>query len=371
MKIGLYIGYLMSGSNPGAPKHYLISLARQLIRYEDIDLHLITDKMGDHPLYSEEKLIMLPRLPILNTLELAKHKLDLIHFNFVPVTPGLLSIIFLTGKARKVCTVHGDIFYAEPSLSNYGDSYYTHYVRLIQPRVSKWFDMIMPVSANLGDRLAQHWEISKDKLRPVHHGIDHDIFRPIPDAKTKVMQKYGLERDFILHVSNYSLRKNPSGLLSTFEQLVEDGVNVDLVITGNRWREKIQQFPKRNLKVTQRIKVLGSVPIEDLPLFYSAAQLFFFPTYHENFGFPNIEAMACGAPVVTSKVYSVPEVTGDAAILCDPDSVSDFVTAIRHVLEDDNLRNEMIGKGLEHARRFTWEKCAKETIEVYKEVMNK
>lgn len=370
MKIGLYAKYL-SAINLGAPRYYFVNLAMQLLKCKNVDLYLIYDKMGDHPLYSETQKVMLPRLPILNVLELRRQKLDLIHFNALPTTPRELSIALFMKNVKKVATIHGDIIYANPRLYDYGRSYMANYKRFMQPKVSRWLDMLMPVSRNLGSRLLQYWSVSEKKLRPIHHGIDHDIFKPIADSKKRVIQKYGLERDFILHLSNYSLRKNPSGLLNTYEQLIDEGVDLDLVIIGKRWKEGIHEFLSNinSEKVRQKIKVFGSLPLGDLPLFYAAAKLFFFPSYHENFGFPNVEAMACGTPVVTAKVYSIPEVTGDAAILCDPDNVSGFVSAIKSVLEDENLRDRMIRKGLDNAKKFTWEKCAKETVEVYKEVI--
>lgn len=370
IKVGLYVGYL-SANNTGSTKAYLINLAIQLIKYEDIQLYLIYEKLGDHPIYNEADGMKLTRLPILNLVELNKQQLDVIHFNSPPTGPKLLPIFFFMKNLRKIATVHGDIIFANPSLYDYRKSYIATYRRIMQPIVSKWLDMLLPNSHNLANRLTKSLKVSEKKLHPIHHGIDHNIFKPIPDSKARIAQKYGLTRNFILHLSNYSLRKNPLGLLSTFEQLVEEDIDVDLVIIGKRWEENIHEFlNKINLRTSQRIKLLGSIPLEDLPLFYSAAELFFFPSYHENFGLPNIEAMACGTPVVTSKVYSIPEVTGDAAILCDPNDISDFVNAIKKIFETKKLRVEMINKGLENAKRFTWEKCAKETVKIYKEVIN-
>jgi glycosyltransferase involved in cell wall biosynthesis len=106
-----------------------------------------------------------------------------------------------------------------------------------------------------------------------------------------------------------------------------------------------------------------------LPAFYSAASVVVYPTLYEGFGFPVLEAMACGTPVVTSSVSSLPEVAGDAAVLVDPKSPEDIANGVQRVLTDEALRAELSSRGLLRVRRFTWERAAKETIEVFFEVL--
>ena len=113
----------------------------------------------------------------------------------------------------------------------------------------------------------------------------------------------------------------------------------------------------------------GSMAGDDLIKLYNAADLFVFPSLHEAFGMPILEAMACGTPVITSHVYAMPEVSGDAAILVDPHNPDEIANAIYKVLTNDGLRSEMIKKGLERVKRFTWERCARETLKVYGDVL--
>ena len=126
-----------------------------------------------------------------------------------------------------------------------------------------------------------------------------------------------------------------------------------------------------NFGIFDRVKYLGYVPIGDLAILFNLAVLAFFPTRHENFCFPIVEAMSCGTPVVASKVYSIPEVVGNSAILCNPNDVQSFTSAIEKVMEEEWLREKMKKDGLENSKRFSWKKCATETIKIYKNVLNK
>jgi len=106
----------------------------------------------------------------------------------------------------------------------------------------------------------------------------------------------------------------------------------------------------------------------DLPAIYNLAEVFVFPSFYGGFGFPVLEAMACGVPVITSNVSSLPEIAGDVAVYIDPHSVDDIADGIRRILSDEDLRNHCITKGLERAILFTWEKCAGETLKAFNEV---
>ncbi|TET14699.1 MAG: glycosyltransferase family 1 protein, partial [Dehalococcoidia bacterium] len=112
-------------------------------------------------------------------------------------------------------------------------------------------------------------------------------------------------------------------------------------------------------------------PEADLPAYYSGAEVFVLPSLYEGFGFPVLEAMACACPVITSNTSSLPEVTGEAGIMVDPHDTDSLAQAMRQVLTDSELRDNMIEKGLEQSKRFTWEKAAEQTLEVYNKVENR
>jgi glycosyltransferase involved in cell wall biosynthesis len=225
--------------------------------------------------------------------------------------------------------------------------------------------MLIAVSYDLKRRLVKFLRIPDSKVKVIHEGIS-PLYRQLPDA-SYVKEKYAISRPFIFHVSNLSPKKNPQTLLKTFSELIKDGYDLQLVIAGARWSNKSVNNI-HNPELTRRIKTLGYVPEQDLVSLYNTAELFFFPTLHETFGFPVLEAMACGTPVVTSNAYSIPEISGDTAILCPPLDYMAFKNAIERILQDAETRKEMISKGLENAKKFSWKKCAEETLKVYKQL---
>ena len=121
-------------------------------------------------------------------------------------------------------------------------------------------------------------------------------------------------------------------------------------------------------RVEKLVRFLGFVPIETLRVFFEAAAAFVFPSLYEGFGLPPLEAMASGTPVVTSNVSSLPEVVGDAAVLVNPENVFDIARGIRDVLFDQRLRADLIRRGYEQARRFSWSAAARQVLEIYREV---
>ena len=123
-----------------------------------------------------------------------------------------------------------------------------------------------------------------------------------------------------------------------------------------------------DLKLDGAVRFLGGVPNEVLVYLYNAAKLFVFPSFYEGFGLPPLEAMACGTPVITSNVSSLPEVVGDAATLVKPEDIDGLTVAMWRVLTDENLRREMRAKGLKRAQTFSWERTAIETMRVYEQV---
>ena len=181
--------------------------------------------------------------------------------------------------------------------------------------------------------------------------------------------KYSITGSFILFVGNISPRKNILALLQAFNKLKKRGIKHKLVIAGKKDQRYEQVLKTLNeLNLGGEVIFTGYVPEEDLPKLYNAADLFVYPSLYEGFGLPILEAMACGTPVVASNVSSLPEVAGDAGLLVNPQDVDALTNAMYKVLTDDKLKESLIDKGLERAKFFSWEKTARETLEVYKEV---
>jgi len=195
------------------------------------------------------------------------------------------------------------------------------------------------------------------------------------EERRRMMERYQIDRPFLLYAGAIRHHKNVPRLVEAFavlrEQLATHPVYSDLrlVIIG----DTISEYPAMRQavmksKVEHAVRFLGFVPFETLRCFYESAAAFVFPSRHEGFGLPPLEAMACGTPVVTSNVSSLPEVAGDAAMLVNPGNVFDIVRGIRDVLIDEPLRAAMIRRGHAQAARFSWERSAREVLSIYHEV---
>ena len=195
-------------------------------------------------------------------------------------------------------------------------------------------------------------------------------FHPQPPAEVeRVRRKYGLPENYLLYLGINKPHKNLVRLIDAFSRLTFDVSRFMLVIAG-AWDPRYPEPRQRaeSLGLEKTIRFFGPVPEADLPALYSGAALFVFPSLYEGFGLPVLEAMACGVPVICSHTSSLPEVTGDAAIMVNPLDVDELATAMERVLGDPSLREDMSKKGIMQARRFSWERTARETLKVYESV---
>lgn len=204
--------------------------------------------------------------------------------------------------------------------------------------------------------------IPRQKIKIVYLGVDHAIFKQTIDPKKS-------EKITILHASSGEKRKNVENLARALSK-VRTKMKFHFVIIGDPVNFHLQ-FHKilESHKVDYYIK--KGLTEEALSHQYNISDLFVFPSLYEGFGLPVLEAMACGCPVITSNLSSLPEVGGDAPLYVNPHDVNGIARAIERVLTNKNLRKEMIEKGLKQAKKFSWEKTAKETVEAYREVLGK
>jgi glycosyltransferase involved in cell wall biosynthesis len=219
--------------------------------------------------------------------------------------------------------------------------------------------------------------IPSDRIRRAYNAPDPLFFKcraGETDERQRIMERYQIDYPFLLYAGTIRRHKNIPRLVEAFavvrEQLASHPVYHDLrlVIIG----ENISRYPAvRHAVIKSRVenvvRILGFVPFETLRCFYQAAAVFVFPSRYEGFGLPPLEAMACGTPVVTSNVSSLPEVVGDAAIQVNPENVFEIARGIRDALLDDALRARLIQEGREHASQFSWDRTAREVLEIYNE----
>jgi glycosyltransferase involved in cell wall biosynthesis len=201
-------------------------------------------------------------------------------------------------------------------------------------------------------------------------------FGPGTEERQLILERYQINYPFLLYAGNIRRNKNIPRLVEAFAvvraQLATHPLYKDLrlVIIG----DTISQYPavRQSViksRVENAVRFLGFVPFETLRCFYESAACFVFPSRYEGFGLPPLEAMACGTPVVTSNVSSLPEVVGDAAMLVNPENVFDIARGIGEVLLDEELRGGMIRRGREQAARFSWNWTARQVLEIYKDAI--
>jgi glycosyltransferase involved in cell wall biosynthesis len=192
----------------------------------------------------------------------------------------------------------------------------------------------------------------------------------------RILERYQITYPFLLYAGNIRRHKNIPRLIEAFavvrDQLASHPTyrNLRLVIIG----DTISQYPAVRQaviksRVENAVRFLGFVPFDTLRCFYETASAFVFPSRYEGFGLPPLEAMACGTPVVTSNVSSLPEVVGDAAIQVNPENVFDIARGIKEVLLDDELRTWLIRKGREQAGKFSWNWTARQVLDIYREAV--
>lgn len=193
------------------------------------------------------------------------------------------------------------------------------------------------------------------------------------EAIAAATARYGIDREFILYTGTLEPRKNVPALVRAFHQLRrETKLPHRLVLAGKKGWMYEQIFAEvADLGLTDDVIFAGYVPDEDLPLLYNAASLFVYPSFYEGFGLPPLEAMACGCPVVTSNRSSLPEVVGDAGLMIDPDRVDDLAEAMTLVLNDGQLADSLRSAGIARAAGFSWERCGRETLAIYKDVLGR
>lgn len=273
-----------------------------------------------------------------------------------------LSIPLFTSR-KTVFVLHGSEWFVF-------DRHFPMYLRLYHNVFASQYlrraDAIIAVSQATVDETTKQIPSVKHKMVTVHHGVS-DRFAPITDKNRleEVRRKYDLPEKFLLYIGQIYTPKNVKNIISAFAHL-RTRVPHKLVIIGNQSYKAAQELaPIQEYKLENDVLMRGWVPHDELPAIYNLADVFLFPSRHEGFGIPLLEAMACGCPVVTSTAGSCPEVVGDAAILVDPTDPASIAAATAKILGDPEMARSLRERGLLRAKTFTWEKTARETLAVF------
>lgn len=266
---------------------------------------------------------------------------------------------------RAVVTLHDLGYLHYPAAHPARDRWYLHWSTRWSARQAA---QVIAVSGATRDDLVAQYGIPVDKIRVVHLVRDEPL-APVRDAArlAEVRSRYGLRDRYLLYIGTLQPRKNLARIIRAYAQLrshPELGT-VQLVLGGKKgWLYDDLFAEVDRLGLGADVVFPGYIPDADLPALLSAATAFVFPSLYEGFGIPVLEAGGCGLPVITSNTSSLPEVAGDAALLVDPHDVDAIADAMYRIVTDDALREELTRKGLENVKRFSWEKCARETLAV-------
>jgi len=226
---------------------------------------------------------------------------------------------------------------------------------------------VITISESSRQDVHHFFSVPLEQIDVIRPGVDA-IYKPATaEAVADFREAEGINGRFILHVGTLQPRKNIPVLLEAFAKL--DDSKLKLVLVGGKGWLFDSIFDKViALGLQEKVRFTGYVPDELLPLWYSAADLFVFPSLYEGFGMPVVEAMACGTPVVASNSSSIPEAVGDAGLLFDPQNSSKCAERMQNVLNNSTLSGKMCRLGLKYAKQFSWERAGKETAVVYERV---
>jgi glycosyltransferase involved in cell wall biosynthesis len=351
---------------------YVRNLVRELARQDGRDTYVLICRRADEPFvralgpqfeplaeaagnYSLLEQFSVP-------LALARARVDLFHAPHYVVSPLTM--------CPTVVTIHDCIHLRFPQ---YLPNRAAHvYARAMMGFAARRARRILTVSRASKEDIRRYLDVPADKIEVIYNALDERLAAPpTEDDVTRVRERFQLTSPFVLYAGNIKPHKNVDRLIEAFSILHRrSSSQIKLLIIG----DEISKYPNlrrlvHRFQLHQFVRFLGFVPDATLAVLYRLATVFVFPSLYEGFGLPPLEAMASGTPVITSNVSSLPEVVGDAALLIDPMNAGAIADAMARVLGDADLRADLIRRGHQRVKAFSWERSVRRTHDVYAEVL--
>jgi len=373
MNVGI-LSWMIDKKRTGV-NNYLYNLIKNMINNGKADeISLIHYERSDDPIYSQVNDIIIPEKPLKLTSAIGipqavkNADIDILHIPvhwYNQITPFVLN-----REIKKVLTLHDltPILFPEMHTRETNLTWKSS-LKFIKNRTN----VMICDSISTKNDCIKLLNIPEKRLRVIPLSADEQ-YKPLKNKKQihdELKQEYNIDTPFILFVGTLEKRKNVPTLLKSFYKLKKCKIEHKLVIVGGKGWKYTKIFDLiEELNLKDDVIFTDYVTDEYLVKLYNAADLFVYPSLYEGFGLPPLEAMACGCPVITSNTSSLPEVVGDAGIMIDPNDIDSLTESMHKILTDNELRKEMSRKSLERAGMFSWKKTAKETWDVYEDVLN-
>lgn len=292
--------------------------------------------------------------------EIKKNNVDIFH------GPAFFVPIWKPKDCKYVITVHDITFVKYPKAFTFGTKLYYQF---LFPRSLQLADVVITDSESTKKDIIEYYGVKEEKIKVIYLGISDVFLKKQSKEKIKaVKEKYSLPEKYLLFTGVLSPRKNVETIVSAFNQIKKEPhfSNHKLLIVGRKgWLYEGIFAKVKRLHLEQEVFFIDYICEDDLPVIYFLAEIYLFPSLYEGFGLPILEAMVSGCPVITSNISSMPEVAGDAALLINPLNVEELVVAIKKIHENPEIRKKLLEKGRLQIKRFSWEKTAEETRNIY------
>lgn len=357
--------------------NYSLNFIQNLARIsEDNDYILYTDKndiegvLPKQPNFITKKLLPSNYLiweQILLPLQAKIDSVDLLHCT------GNTAPLFLNRHIKLISSIHDVMYLKDYSEVPRAASLYQRmgrfYRRTVVPRIAKNVSMVLTTSEFSKKDIMKHIPALGSEKIKVIYSAGNEGFRRLNDAcrLQDLLERFGVNSGYILTLGAADPRKNTELVIRKFLELKSEAdIEEKLLIVGvpDWWHTKLYEIARAS-EFGEDVIFSDFVSEEDLAILYSGAAVFLYPSLYEGFGIPLLEAMACGAPIITSNTTSIPEVVGDAALMVDPANGGRLKASLLTLLKDKGLKNDLVYKGFDRVKKFSWEQIAKETLGVY------